>query len=196
MVWGAVIIEQEPCEIQLSSEGRSPKLHVGEVIRHLALEMGYLDKKYEDAEMDVPTVALGLAWEDWYCQQRPYQILYHPGEYEQDGLILTPDGISFDDDDELRVEEFKSTKKGAPRSTDELGDKKFWLWMTQIKAYCHAIGTTRARLHAIFLNGRYEWYAGGNTLPMVFRIQFEQHEIVSNWTMLQIHARDYFGERL
>jgi hypothetical protein len=191
----AVELHEEPVKILLDGgEGRSVGVHVSDVIRHLAFASGYLDKKWETADMDAPTVQLGLAWEEYYFKTYLPDVVHQPGELCCDGMYMTPDGFGTDSDGTDVLHEAKTTKKSKPKDIEDYELPKFWLWLTQMKAYCHGLGTTRARLHALFLNGSYDWYRGGTTSPQVVTFEFSKAEIRLNWNMLLRHKRDFFDK--
>jgi hypothetical protein len=108
-------------DLHHGSAPRTPGLHVSEILRQNALDMGVL--KQDDADdidwtlaryrMDrgedivklypqaIYRIALGLAWERWLGDQWP-QINFHTiGEVTRDGIIGTPDGLSFCPPNEL-----------------------------------------------------------------------------------------------
>lgn len=136
---------------------RSPGVHVSEVIKELALNMGCWKREDQD-ELDFtlaryhadrgdnivkmyPTaiyrIAMGLAWESWYGPQQG--IHFHEiGERKKDGIIGTPDGHKFNSQ-AGRVQELKLTWKS---SRDELEDpqERFrteYPWTSQGCSYCY-----------------------------------------------------------
>jgi hypothetical protein len=210
-----MIVVEQPFEIVLENDpDRSEGLHVSTLIRELALKMKYLDAQWEDAELDVPTVSLGLAWEEYYSRmivRRYRNMTFHPGELELDGIAMSPDGISEEDVvipiydaygvqvnsakvHVTRLHEFKSTKKSCPSSADEIrDDPKYWMWRCQMMAYCHALETQHATLHAFFINGNYPWMRKDNkigTVNRLFDFIFTPQELQNNWRMLTNWARD------
>jgi hypothetical protein len=68
------------------------------------------------------------------------------------------------------------SSKGCPE------DKKFWHWLVQIKAYCHLLDTTRARLHVFFVNGDYASHRDPQYRS--WDLGFHEGEIAENWSML------------
>lgn len=192
----------------MPTEGRTPGLHQSSIIKAVALRSGFLDWKWAlDESMDPLKVILGLGWEDKLPMIHPeMNIEYHPGEVEQDGIILTCDGISELDQDEytqvwlepipgdfthFRVHEFKLTWKSSRGITGSYWfmDSKWWMWKAQVMGYCKVWGTRWARLHVYFVNGDYSKGAGG-TGPQyrIFDFEFTWAELNENWKMLLNHA--------
>jgi hypothetical protein len=101
-----------------------------------------------------------------------------PEGIEKDGITGSPDGVSFDEGVPV-VEEIKCTwmsSRGCPE------DKKFLHWLWQIKAYCHLLDTTRARLHVFFVNGDYAKHR--EPQYQSWDLTFHEGEIAENWSML------------
>ena len=161
----------------LKDGSRSKGVHLSDILRAIAFESGLLNKKYQDdgEDSDGTKVALGLAWEDW-VSRRIDGISYHPGEFESDGIAMSPDGISFDPDDVPRVHEIKLTFKSSNR---ELADE--FLWMHQVRSYCRVVGTQRATLHVYWVNGDYR---SCPTFNGVYDIEFTSSELEETWRMV------------
>jgi hypothetical protein len=178
-----MLLGSEPAAFSLrcGSAPRSPGLHVSSVLRSIALKIGVLKPDDEEEELDplnedlprsaVNRMAAGLAWEAWYGPQ--VCDLYHPGEYCVDGLYLTPDGVSFDP---FRVIEIKYTWRSSAKDVSQ-----HWVWMTQLKVYCHCMDTRLGELHACYCMGDYR---GGGPLPMVHRFEFQKNELEAVWRMI------------
>lgn len=185
---------------------RSPGMHQSSIIKAIALNVGFLDAKWALDEISNPLmVALGLAWEDWVTVNLHPEITYHPGEMQLDDISLTCDGVSEISSDEytsiwlspipgdfthFRINEFKLTKKSSRHVGGKdtlLLDKKWWMWITQIKGYCMVWGTRWARLHVMFVNGDYT--QGGASEPQyrIFDIEFSEYELFDNWQMILNH---------
>lgn len=106
--------------------------------------------------------------------------IMRPGEIVKDGIAMSPDGICLDD---WVLEEYKFTWKssnGAPE------DPKFWGWIIQMKAYCHALEINQARLRAFFVNGDYK---SKTPAYHVWQLQFTDEELHGNWNMVVNHAK-------
>lgn len=109
-----------------------------------------------------------------------------PQEFWLDGISGSPDLISLS---EWRLGETKYTWKSSRGLTELInsGTGPFWVWLVQMKSYCHMINTNKARLFAFFVNGNYrdgykpEW----RTLDF----EFTSMELRENWDMIKAHAR-------
>lgn len=191
------------------SAGRSPGLHVSRIIRNIAIEAKILkipvdvdtlslrEAGTEEFWASLPEgdrlrMSIGLAWEAWYIPHLQ-DVVDHPGEMACEGIFMTHDGESLDvvyregrEDHLLAVHEIKATYK----STKTVGNLDTqWMWLAQIKAYCHGLGTRLAYLHVLFVNGDYSY-------PMtpklkVWRLEFTDDEIAENWELLTSYARHH-----
>lgn len=181
---------------------RSPGVHVSSIIRCIATETQILKPEWTEELSLVDTsqvawwlnldevarlrIAMGLAWESWYLKQLGH-VVPHPGEMQLQGIYLTHDGESLDaiytesglTQHLLCLHEVKFTYK----STKTVGNlESQWMWITQMQAYCKALGTRIAYLHVYFACGNYSY-------PMrpqlkVWRVEFTQDEIDITWETL------------
>ena|SRR2546430_2151229 len=193
-------------------QARSAGVHVSNVIRSIAMETGVLAPQWveELSLIEVkpsmqfldPVVALrvciGLAWEEWYIPQvlGPEGVIDHPGEWECDGIYMSPDAeelatiiIDRRPRHRLKVHEVKATYK----STNTVGETEEdllsqFLWISQLKAYCKGAKTRWADLHVLFLCGDYNYPI--QPQKKRFQIEFEQEEIDDNWELLTAY-RDH-----
>lgn len=106
--------------------------------------------------------------------------IIRPGEVYKDGIIGSPDNIDLTT---MRVVETKATWKSVRKW--ESMEKWFWVWLVQMKGYCHMADTLEAELYALFMNGDYR---GSGPLPRAALFQFTKIELVENWAMLKQHA--------
>lgn len=172
---------------------RSDGIHVSNIIRSLAAEVGFLDRKWvEDLSLtdtreitdpdSILRMRIGLAWEEHLIPSLE-GVVDHPGEMQLQGVYMTHDGESCDrvllgsKGLELIVHEVKTTYKS---SRHEL--KSNWMWITQMRAYCKGLDTRFARIYILYLCGDY-------TYPIkpryrVYEVEFTQEELDSSWTML------------
>lgn len=132
-------------------------------------------------------LAAGLAFEAYLERvlQGGHEEIQRPGEFtvkvQKTLLTFSPDLLIFNGT--LRVGEIKWTwmsSKGAPEHP------KFDKWFTQMKAYCHHLGTRLARLYVYFACGDY-------TYPLtpqfhVYDTEFTPQELQENWDMLVNHG--------
>jgi hypothetical protein len=193
---------------------RTPGLHLSQVIRYVARQSGmlkteqykfvgrnvevseelesFLDDKWILVQLGfVPLrMAIGMAWEDWAVKQYP-EVVWQPAELSLDGIAMNPDGVTSPAVGKIgrvapTLEEFKCTyksslKQGAPRPI-----QLEWMWLSQLKGYCKALETSRARLHVLYVNGGYRF---DQEVPeyWVYRLQFSQQELDANWGLMVRH---------
>ncbi len=118
-------------------------------------------------------------------------------------VYMSPDGVSLVDPEDYAdvftyasdfLHEFKFTKKSCRdfASSLRVESKPTLMWLWQIKAYCYAMKTLAAKLHAMFVNGNYSYdETDPESAPQykVYRFQFSQDELDRNWRMLVAHAQ-------
>lgn len=191
---------------------RSVGIHVSGIIRAIATERGILKPEWaeEISLADVRTItdqtailriSIGLAWEEHYISTHLEElgVLDHPGELQVDGVYMTHDAESLDDITdviitdrrrfEVIVHEIKATYKSV-NTVGGLTGQSNWMWIAQCLAYCKAVGTRFAKLHALFLCGDYTWPIKPKL--KCWLIEFTQEEVDTNWDLLH----SYMLERL
>ncbi len=172
---------------------RHPGRHVSGVIRYLEVIVNpkIAEKRQADADMSPEDLQrmntyreMGFMWEEVFerefarrmftARQRDGVIKQEP--MEKDGIHMTPDGFSLS---EWVLEEYKLTWRSAKRLADMEAD--FWAWFVQIKAYCYAYKTFKARLFVFFVNGNY-----APQVPQArrFDMTFTPTELEANWKMI------------
>lgn len=210
---------------------RTPGVHVSGLIRKMAAQYGILKKKWIPDPEDIHLVevegdgakwwdtldedsktrmAVGMAWEQWYLPQLPH-VVYQPGEMCVEGVYMTIDGKSLEDNDRdvivverglyaprrhsrprhryaLAVHEIKTTSKSINTVGDLSDPIANWLWLTQTKAYCKAVGCTVCYLHVLFLYGDYSYPIRPKL--RLWRIQFTQDEIEATWQSIREFLQD------
>lgn len=161
---------------------RSPGLHVSTIIKSICHEID--PKRFPlSADGDLPwnRFEVGFTFErvleQAFASRLPH--IFRPGEIFLDGIYLSPDGI---DPDGWVLEEYKATWM---TSHDAPEGAKFWHWKIQMMAYCHALGTLRARLRALFING----WGDKNPQYKVWEFEFTEHELLCNWSMILRQAQ-------
>lgn len=194
-------------------EGRSEGLHWSQVTGALAeMERGRPYKEIK-GEQEGVRMALGFiletfiehAFKVWMSASRRRRVVTQtelsvptPGG----PIFMTLDGIDYDSDpDGPVVEEYKATwrsmrKLGSTGWSDmqDLSDQdlatvrdgleaEFWEWLVRIKGYCRAVGTRKARLVVLFVNGDYSWRPGHGPQIRQFDLEFTEQEIQENWVM-------------
>jgi hypothetical protein len=164
------------------SPPRTEGTHVSTLIKALCEA---LEPERFSGEMDYTRFEVGYAVEraiERAWAERHITVI-RPGEFTVNGITGSPDGVSFEDDGTIVIEEIKCTwmsSRGCPE------DRKFWHWIVQMKAYAHLLGTDRARLHVLFVNGNY----ADERTPQYrsWDFQFTTREIEENWAMLRNQA--------
>lgn len=118
-------------------------------------------------------------------------------------IFMSPDGTSLIDVDDYAdlwvycdyfLHEFKFTKKSSRDFAKSLRtrEKKVKMWLWQIMSYCKALNTLAAKLHVMFVNGNYSRKdddPDSQASYKIFRFEFDQNDIDSNWDLLSKHAR-------
>lgn len=100
------------------------------------------------------------------------------------GVIFSPDHFLFNG--VFRLGEFKLTWMSVGKG---IRDRRFDKWWTQMKVYCHHLGTPFARLYALFVNG--SWDGGRPSEPLLccWDVEFSMKETAEEWATLLRHAR-------
>jgi hypothetical protein len=177
-------------DIRFGAQARSPGVHLSNILKPIALSMGFWKPEAEDEEMcqvagleqfsmqSLKRMALGLAWEQWLGPQLT-GVNFHFGEVSADGIIMTPDGFDFTD---WHLHEFKVTWRSSRRPVE--GE---WYWLAQVKGYLKGMGPDpegryRASLWVYYVNGSYQ----GGPSPEFLRhdLEFESGEIEGNWRLV------------
>jgi hypothetical protein len=134
-------------------------------------------------------VMMGLAFEDWLGPQ--LDINYHSiGELALNGIIGTPDGLSFDPITGVpTLHELKLTWKSS-RSDRETPSQRLareFMWLSQCKAYCMQAScpdllVTNAHLHVYWVNGNYK---GSGPEYRRYSLDFSPQELAANWRLIR-----------
>lgn len=183
----------------LPMQGRSPGLHVSDVIRDLMVSLG----RWSPAERDLSPLTnpqaftrmqLGCALEDaWTTRlQRadPHRYL-HVGELSLDGLSGHPDLV---DGIDQCPEECKFTWASTERRDDSPPDitaEKFIHYWWQVRAYGQMLRLTngldvrKVRLTVVFANGNNR---GSGPLAFTWEAAVTHEGLDRNWKMLTDHA--------
>jgi hypothetical protein len=172
------------------SEGRdTTKIHISEILAKTAVSLGHLSPQTgEDDEFGL--MVMGLAWEDMLAQQVALEdpsFIYHPGEFERDDILGSPDGLSSYPGDPNRfvIREFKSTKKSSNHHPIREADGKWWMWLRQGMCYCAVVPNCEPEVWwtVLHINRDYKWESA-QPLCLDYRIRFTEEEIEQNWKFM------------
>lgn len=97
-------------------------------------------------------------------------------------VVGTPDAL---DTEDWMIEEWKATWMSCRQP---ITDPKFWHYWVQVMAYCYMVGTTRARLRVLFVNGDYSHGDESGPRLLGWEVEFTEQELKENWDMLLNHA--------
>jgi len=129
---------------------RTPGLHLSGVICYVADQTritDYVRDAAEEERLERGMLPLrwfiGMAWEEAAASLYPGMV-WQPGE-AADPVIMTPDGLSFDGQFGLVIEEFKLRRARRMTGADLLKKKQVWLW--QGAGYCLGYGAEYVRWH-------------------------------------------------
>jgi hypothetical protein len=154
------------------------------------------DAKGNKLPYDTAKMELGMAFEDilepllatrlFGSRPKEQKIRINArGEIDPKGAItlyFSPDHVFFVEG-ETTLGEFKCTwysSRGAPRIP-----KKFGIWITQMKLYCHALDLTKARLYVFFVNSDYK---PPTPKLLAWEFTFTQAECAEEWGIIMRHA--------
>ena len=203
-------------DLRTGADSRSPGVHLSGVLKVLANQHGLWDQYPEEEEIDylitntpahqtgsvaaLMRVAVGYAWEEWLSKRIP-GLLYHPGEFELDGVIGTPDGICVVEPESgsgsVILHEIKATWMKSTKPVTE-GTKLYWLWECMgylaMLSKAFQVQCTRAVLHPLYVNGNYgEWGTRCQYRPL--EITFTWEEIMANWGNVLVNKEKAKAER-
>ena len=162
-------------------QDRTSGYHVGKILKYIAVSSGQLTLQEIQDEEEMPLKKmLGMAFERWVAGLYP-DMIWQPGEYEDSGIIGSPDGLSIAVLSGA-VEEFKFTYYSLRREVESQ-----WLWLRQIMAYCKLMGLIHARLHVLYACGNYK----ERREPVYMRYELEfTHKELDNWWKVMVANRD------
>jgi hypothetical protein len=172
---------------------RSSGIHLSGILGAIAVRQGIYSgapSTPEETSGRRMSRILGLAWEDWLAPritQHYPTFEYHLGELSFDGVIGTPDGISYEADGTLLLHEIKRTAYSSKQL--DFPTEKIVPWMWQCMGYLRMLTEesgcqcTRAVLHPVFISGDYKQQRYPQYLPTL--LEFTWEEIEANWAMVQ-----------
>lgn len=159
------------------------KVHLTDIIKYIDKQIGR-NQYAPGSTFGAPglTMEMGFVWEDLLSHVFAGRLGARIGELEVDGIVMSPDGLGYDDVwDCPVVEEYKFTWKSSKNDpTDNTS------WMIQTKAYCYAFGVNTLLLRILYVMGDYK---GSGPLYRECRVRFTDDELLSNWEML-VNNRD------
>jgi len=158
---------------------RSPGLHLSTIIGDMFRR---LEPKRFGGPLSPERIALGLAIEEVIGEavSRLFGTGIRPGEVTSDGIIMTPDHLSF----EHGLEEWKATWVS---DRDGLVNPKLDRYHVQGKAYARAFGEHTMLFRVFFVNGNYGPPAPG---LRAFHVRYTKRELDENWDLVLRHAED------
>jgi hypothetical protein len=156
------------------SSARTPGTHVSDIIRHIDKAMNKeKDNKFTEDDLELFAI-IGRMWEAQISKAMLKPPRYERiGEIECDGIIMSPDSI---DTVEWSLQEFKVTWRSARRTIESE-----FKWLTQVKAYCYALGMCRVSIYALYVCGTYQPPV---PIPKAWDLLFSPSELQDNWAML------------
>lgn len=157
-------------------ERSTDKPHVGEIIHDMLIDLGVYKRS---SGADPYQFEKGFMWERMLSLALP-GCAVRPGEIELDGIVMSPDGIGYDESiRESVVEEYKCTAKRADNCdpSDNIG------WMMQTKAYCKGMGLTSVVFRILSIGRPWE------PIPLTYLITFTQDELDQNWNAIVAYAK-------
>lgn len=191
---GDIMLIHEGMPDLLPMMGRSPGMHVSDIIYNIAVRLGYLKGPADDSGDDeafVPNAHMGLgsalehAIIHRFALDEPGRYL-QIGELERDGLFGTPDLVDLED---WILIEIKLTWMSSRHDPDS---QKFWRYWVQVMAYCIMLETNVARLHVCHVMGDYK---GSGPIYRIWERRFSNQELAENWRMLVSHGRAMARDR-
>ena len=181
---------------------RTPGIHVSSILSHIAISQGLYSAwpsspTQEQRDARRMKRIQGLAWEDWLAPRiaAHYSTFeYHLGELSLDGIIGTPDGISYESDGSILLHEIKHTKYSS-RQLDFHSDSQWklapWTWqcMSYLRMLSEEAGCecTRAVVHPLFADGDYKENRWPQYTPVL--LEFEWVEITGMWEVILNNKR-------
>lgn len=184
--------------VLLPMMGRSPGIHISEIIHELCVRLG----KYAPSEQfNQSQLELGNAFE-WAIIARMQR--QHPHRYVDIGELTVDDIHGTPDQGDVEEEAIDEVKCTWMSSNHGPGSDMFWKYEQQIKSYCYMVGWSRAYLNVLFVNGDYAWRKKDATVTMAelgpshfrrYRYDFSQSELEQHWRVMLMHAAGMRAQR-
>lgn len=190
------VVEDSATFFQAFKQERSPGLHLSDITKRILIER---DPEKFSNPLEVMRLEIGFVWEQIVeiALARRFPMLTRIGEVEEDGILMTPDGL---EPKERVLEEWKATWRTASDKQDEriFDTTNMWYWPMQGLSYARRLGTKRIRWRVFYINGDYGkgQYKDGKRpplLPQVWRYEFEatQRELDDNWKMILSYKKKF-----
>ena len=179
---------------QMDAKGRRPSgLHVSGMVKSAFKALFAQESKPIEGEQPFVRALAGFLWERAleHAFTEYMQVdrgIVNKQDFVQltlpDGRIVTgtPDGLKDD-----VVEEYKATWRSM-RKWSEHPEEEFWMWVAQVKAYCHMTARTKARFFVFWVNGDYSYKSGRGPQVTTCEMEFTPEEIEDNWRILLAHS--------
>jgi hypothetical protein len=173
-------------------EGRGKGVHLGDILNYRQEQLGL-------AAVDTGNgwfAQIGFLFERLFGEALAQFFgsddgaLVSPGEQELDGIFMNPDRFHTEDE---AVWEIKATWKSMKQMFNvETGEfdaeafkKNFYRWIWQVASYCVAMGTPRAKIAVLFINGAYTFKPPyGGPQMRVLEIEFDEEELQAHWAAI------------
>lgn len=175
-------VVEEPFEFKyINAPHRSQGLHLTDIIKDIGSQLKLINVRDDISKEELEAFGkLGFLWEDLLSTIMGQECPIRPFEYELDGIVGSPDGISFEGD-KVILNEYKCTWLSSSNTPDTV-----WKYMVQTKAYCKMVGTDVCIFYMFYVNGDYKTRV---PKPAKYRITYTEKEIEANWNMLVKHAK-------
>lgn len=182
------LAKRQPKRRPRNADKRTSGVHLSGVNRYVLQTSGMLakDKETKDVEdNEFPLrMAFGVAMEEYLVGFYP-DLIWQPGEYERDGVICTPDGLSelnvdpnLNGPEVVCIEEIKGAtwKSSFKRRGEAILSERIWMW--QLAGECAILHREYCRLHVVYVMGDYR-----QSGPQYFTylIHFPVEEVERHW---------------
>lgn len=176
-------------DLQPKGKGRSSGMHVSGLVKAAYIEQFKKTPGPIEGEQPFVRSTMGFIWEralefafkEYMQAERKFVIKGRT--VELDGVIGSLDGINVKDG---CVEEYKCTWRSMRKWSDD-PEAEFWMWLAQVKAYCHMTNHTRVRFFIFWVNGDYSYKTGRGPQVTTCEMEFTKEELEDNWRMLLAH---------
>lgn len=159
------------------TESRSKGLHLTDVIHAIGETIYHTQGSVVNDEVRLQWEK-GWLWEVALSRAFGEKAAIRIGEIELDGVIGSPDGINYDENGEVYVEEYKATAFSSSKTPADV-----WGWMMQVKGYCKMVGCVKCVFRVLYVRdiGRGDAYR-------VYELTFTQAELDENWLAITSQA--------